>query len=87
VLRNATIPVLTVLAIYAGYLMGGAVIVENLFNLPGLGRTALQAIQQRDYPVVQSVVLVAAGAFIAINMLADFAYGVLDPRVRRARTA
>lgn len=87
VLRNATIPVLTVLAIFVGELMGGAVIVESLFTLPGLGRTALEAIQTRDYPVVQSVVLLAAAAFIAINMLADVAYGLIDPRVRRAGTA
>jgi peptide/nickel transport system permease protein len=87
VLRNATIPVLTVLAVYTGYLLGGAVIVENLFSLPGLGQTALLAINQRDYPVVQSVVLVAAAAFIAINMLADVAYGVIDPRVRRGEKA
>jgi peptide/nickel transport system permease protein len=87
VVRNATMPVLTVLAIYSGYLMGGAVIVETLFTLPGLGRTILLAIQTRDYPVVQSSVLLAAAAFIAINMLADLAYGVIDPRVRRAGQA
>jgi peptide/nickel transport system permease protein len=82
VLRNASIPVVTVLATYTGYLMGGAVIVENLFSLPGLGQAVLSAINGRDYAVVQGLVLVAAAVFITINLLADFAYGVLDPRVR-----
>lgn len=84
VLRNAAIPVLTVLATYVGYLMGGAVIVENLFSLPGLGQAVLNAINGRDYAVVQSMVLVAAAAFIAINLFADFAYGLVDPRIRAA---
>jgi peptide/nickel transport system permease protein len=87
VIRNAAIPVLTVLAIFAGELMGGVVIVESLFTLPGLGQSALLAINQRDYSVVQGVVLLGAAAFIMINMLADVAYGVIDPRIRRARTA
>lgn len=82
VLRNAAIPVLTVLATYVGYLMGGAVIVENLFSLPGVAQAVLNAINARDYAMVQGLVLVAAAAFIAINLLADFAYGVVDPRVR-----
>jgi peptide/nickel transport system permease protein len=82
VLRNASVPVLTVVAIYTGYLMGGAVIVENLFSLPGLGQAALVGINGRDYQLVEGVVLVAAAAFITINMLADVAYGVIDPRIR-----
>jgi peptide/nickel transport system permease protein len=82
ILRNAAIPVVTVLATYTGYLMGGAVIVENLFSLPGLGQSVLSAINGRDYAVVQGMVLVAAAAFIAINMMADVAYGLIDPRVR-----
>ncbi len=85
VLRNAAIPLLTVGATYLGYLMGGAVIVENLFSLPGLGQAVLSGINGRDYAVVQGIVLVAAAAFIAINLLSDFAYGVLDPRVRQVR--
>jgi peptide/nickel transport system permease protein len=83
VLRNASIPVVTVLAIYIGELMGGAIIVEELFRLPGLGQAALLAINGRDYPVVQILVLFAATAFVVMNMLADFAYGVIDPRIRR----
>jgi peptide/nickel transport system permease protein len=82
ILRNAAIPLLTVLATYTGYLMGGAVIVESLFSLPGLGQAILSAINGRDYAVVQGMVLVAAVAFIAVNMAADFTYGLVDPRVR-----
>jgi peptide/nickel transport system permease protein len=82
VLRNAMIPVITVLAVYAGYLMGGAVIIEHLFSLPGIGAAVLNAVDQRDYALVQGTVLVAATAFIVINMLADLTYGVIDPRVR-----
>ena len=81
VLRNAANPVITVLAAYVGYLMGGAIIVEGLFSLPGIGQAILTGITTRDYGVVQGTVLFAAAAFIAINMLADFAYGVVDPRV------
>lgn len=82
VLRNASIPVVTVVATFTGYLMGGAVIVENLFSLPGLGQAVLTAINGRDYAVVQGTVLVAAAVFITINLLADFTYGLLDPRIR-----
>lgn len=82
ILRNAAIPICTVLAVYFGYLMGGAVIVENLFSLPGLGQGVLSAITGRDYATVQAVVLVAAAAFILINTVADISYGVIDPRVR-----
>ncbi len=87
VLRNAAIPVLTVLAVSFGYLLGGAVIVENLFSLPGIGQAVLNAINARDYVMVQGVVLVAASVFIAINMLADVAYGAIDPRVRLGAAA
>jgi peptide/nickel transport system permease protein len=87
VLRNSAIPVLTVLATFVGYLMGGAVIVENLFSLPGLGQAVLIAINGRDYAVVQGLVLVAAAAFITINMLADVAYGLVDPRIRAGHRA
>jgi peptide/nickel transport system permease protein len=82
VLRNAAIPVVTVVATFSGYLMGGAVIVENLFSLPGVGQAVLTAINGRDYAVVQGMVLIAAAAFIVINLAADFLYGVVDPRIR-----
>ena len=82
-LRNALIPVVTVIGIRVGYLLGGTVIVEELFSLPGIGRLALNAIYQRDYPTVQGTVLLIAFAFVLINMLTDLTYSFLDPRIRR----
>ncbi len=82
VLRNAAIPMTTVIATFVGSVLGGAVIVENLFSVPGMGQAVLNGISRRDYAVVQGAVLVAAAVFIAVNMLADLAYGVIDPRVR-----
>ena len=82
VVRNALIPVLTVIGIRIGYLLGGTVIVEELFALPGIGRLALNAIYQRDYPTVQGTVLFIALMFILINMLTDLTYSLVDPRIR-----
>ncbi|MDE2453054.1 MAG: ABC transporter permease [Burkholderiales bacterium] len=82
VLRNASIPVLTIASIYLGYLLGGAVLIENLFSIPGFGRYLFQGIQSRDYPVVQAGVLLASGFFVLLNMLTDIAYAALDPRMR-----
>jgi peptide/nickel transport system permease protein len=82
VIRNAAIPLVTVVAIYFGYLMGGAVIVENLFSLPGLGQAVLNGVETRDYAIVQGIVLVAAATFILANLFADLAYAAIDPRVR-----
>ncbi|MFO1057677.1 MAG: ABC transporter permease [Dongiaceae bacterium] len=81
VLRNAAIPVVTVLAIYCGFLLGGTVLVELIFSLPGFGRFLLQGVLNRDYPVVQAGVLIVAAFFVALNMAADLLYGWLDPRV------
>jgi peptide/nickel transport system permease protein len=80
--RGALIPVVTIIGLQAGYLLGGAVVVEQVFTLPGIGRLVVGAIQQRDYPLVQGVILVSAFLFIAINLLVDVLYGVLDPRTR-----
>jgi peptide/nickel transport system permease protein len=85
VLRNSSIPMVTVVATYFGYLLGGAVIVEGLFSLPGMGQAVLNAVRERDYAVVQGVVLVSAALFITINMLADISYGLIDPRTRGVR--
>ncbi|MEA3440401.1 MAG: nickel ABC transporter permease [Chloroflexota bacterium] len=82
-LRNSLIPVITVIGIRIGYLLGGTVIIEELFALPGIGRLALNGIYQRDYPVVQGTVLFIAFAFILINMMTDLSYSILDPRIRR----
>jgi peptide/nickel transport system permease protein len=82
--RNALIPVVTVVGIWIGYLLGGTVIVEELFSIPGLGRLALYAIYQRDYPLVQGTVLFVAFVFVAVNFATDILYSILDPRIRIA---
>ena len=82
--RNALIPVLTVAGIQVGRLLGGAVIVEQIFALPGLGRYVFDGIGQRDYPVVQGAVLVFTVFFILVNLLVDLLYGAIDPRVKLA---
>lgn len=81
-LRNGLIPVITLLGIHVGYLLGGTVIVEEIFSLPGIGRLALNAIYQRDYPTVQGTVLFIAVAFVLVNLLTDLAYSLIDPRIR-----
>ena len=81
-LRNSMIPVVTVMALQIGGLLGGAVIVEQVFTRPGLGRLMVNAIQARDYLVVQSTLIILVSVFIAANLAADIAYGFLDPRVR-----
>lgn len=82
VLRNALVPVVTVVGFQLGYLLGGAVVVEEVFGLPGMGRLALSAIVQRDYPMLQGVVLVTATLFVACNLAADLLYAWIDPRIR-----
>lgn len=81
-LRNALIPVITVIGFQAGYLLGGTVVVEEVFALPGMGRFALAAINQRDYPIVQGVVLIIAVLFVLTNIAVDVLYAYVDPRVR-----
>ncbi|HLW60368.1 MAG TPA: ABC transporter permease [bacterium] len=81
-LRNALIPVITVVGFQAGYLLGGTVVIEEVFALPGMGRFALNAISQRDYPVVQGVVLIIALLFVLTNIVVDLLYAYVDPRVR-----
>jgi len=81
-LPNALIPVVTLSGVEFGYLLGGAVIVEQIFALPGLGRVVLDAILQRDYALVQGVVLFIAFNFLVVNLLVDLAYAALDPRIR-----
>ena len=81
-LKNALIPVVTVTGIQMGRLIGGTVIVEEIFAWPGLGRFTLQAIFERDYPVVQTMVMVIAFFFVIINLLVDILYCYLDPRIR-----
>jgi peptide/nickel transport system permease protein len=81
-LRNALIPIVTVLGLQTGFLLGGVVITEQIFGLPGLGWTLLNGVYQRDYPVVQGTVMVFAITFVLINLLVDLLYTYLDPRIR-----
>lgn len=81
VLRNAAIPVVTVVTTYFGFLLGGAVVVEVLFSIPGFGLYTFNGLLNRDYAIVQAGVLLAAVVFVLINMTADFLYAVIDPRV------
>jgi peptide/nickel transport system permease protein len=80
--RNALIPFMTVLGVQMGYLLGGTVITESVFALPGMGRLVLTSVQNRDYQVVTGIIFLIAAAFVIINLLVDLLYPVLDPRVR-----
>ncbi len=81
-LRNALLPVVTLVGLQLGLLLSGAVLTETIFALPGLGRLAITSVLARDYPMVQGVVLIAAGVFVVANLLVDVLYVYLDPRVR-----
>jgi len=83
-LKNAMIPVVTVVGLYIGSLMGGTVILEMIFGLPGLGRLALESILLRDYPIVQGLVLISATVFVLVNLAVDVVYAWFDPRIRYA---
>jgi len=82
VVRNAFTPVLTVLGLHMGALLGGTVLVEYVFNWPGLSTPLIRAVEGRDYPMVVGIVLTISGLFLLINMTVELLYGVLDPRVR-----
>jgi peptide/nickel transport system permease protein len=84
-LRNALIPLVTVVGLSFAVLLGGAVITEQIFNIPGVGRLLISAIGRRDYPLVQGIVLMIALIYVMINLLVDIVYGVLDPRIRQSR--
>jgi peptide/nickel transport system permease protein len=81
-LRNGLIPVVTILGLQMGALMGGAVVTEQIFVLPGFGRLIVEAVFTRDYPVVQGVVLITAASYVLINLAVDVSYTVLNPRIR-----
>jgi peptide/nickel transport system permease protein len=81
-LRNGLIPVVTILGLQMGALMGGAVVTEQIFVIPGFGRLIVEAVFTRDYPVVQGVVLITASSYVAINLLVDVSYSLLNPRIR-----
>jgi peptide/nickel transport system permease protein len=83
-LRNAALPVLTVVGLSFGQMLGGAIIVESIFAWPGMGRLAVQAVLGRDFPVVQGVAIMGAAVFLAVNLTVDMVYGWVDPRLRSA---
>jgi peptide/nickel transport system permease protein len=84
-LRNALIPIVTVAGLQLGILLGGTVVVEEVFTLPGVGRLVLWSIYQRDYPLTQSTILFISALFMTLNLLVDLVYGYLDPRIRYNR--
>lgn len=81
-LRNSLIPISTYIGLEFGFLLGGAVVTETIFSLPGMGRFMIQAIVSRDYPVIQACILFIAAAFVLVNLLVDLMYSVIDPRIR-----
>jgi ABC-type dipeptide/oligopeptide/nickel transport system permease component len=81
-LKNALIPVITISGLQFGQLMGGAVVVESVFGLPGLGKLLVDRVLGRDYPVIQGVVLIAACGFVVTNLIVDVVYSLADPRIR-----
>jgi peptide/nickel transport system permease protein len=81
-LRNAMVPVITVIGTQLGYLLGGTVLTETTFSWPGLGRLVVDAVRARDFPLIQGTVIFLAVIFIIINLLVDLGYGFLDPRIR-----
>jgi peptide/nickel transport system permease protein len=81
-LKNTLIPVVTVVGLSVGGLLGGAVITENIFGLPGVGRLAIEAILERDYPMIQGTVLLVAASFVFVNLIVDVIYVYVDPRIR-----
>ncbi len=81
-LKNTLIPLVTVIGMQIGTLLGGAVVTETIFNWPGIGKLVIEAIWRRDYPIVQAVLLLSAFAFVAVNLIVDLLYTYLDPRIR-----
>ena len=80
--RNALIPVITVMGIQFGYLLSGSVLTESVFAWPGIGRLMVQSIYARDYPVVQGAILLVAINFVLVNLIVDVLYGYINPRIR-----
>jgi len=81
-LRNALIPVVTMMGLQFGFLLGGSLVVEKVFNWPGLGRLLVDAVDMRDYPVIQALVLLFSLEFILINLVVDVLYGLINPTIR-----
>ena len=82
--RNALLPVINVIGLIVAALLGGAVVTEQIFNIPGIGRLLIQAVGRRDVPLVQGTVLVIAAIYVLVNLVVDIVAAALDPRIRRA---
>jgi peptide/nickel transport system permease protein len=82
-LRNAGVPIATVIGIGVALLISGVVLTETVFNIPGIGRLTVDAITNRDYPIIQGVMVIFSGAYVVINLLVDLSYTLIDPRIRR----
>ncbi|MGO4833724.1 ABC transporter permease, partial [Rhizobiaceae sp. 2RAB30] len=81
-LRNAAVPILTVVGTGFAMLLSGVVVVESVFNIPGLGRLTIDAVMARDYPVIQGMILLTSGIYVLVNLVIDLAYTLFDPRIR-----
>jgi peptide/nickel transport system permease protein len=81
-LKNAAVPIATVVGTGVALLIGGVVITETVFNIPGIGRLVVDAIARRDYPIIQGVIMISSGVYVLINLLVDLSYTLFDPRVR-----
>jgi peptide/nickel transport system permease protein len=81
-LKNAGVPIITVIGIGVALLIGGVVITETVFNIPGIGRLVVDAISKRDYPIIQGVILIFSGVYVLINLAVDLSYSLIDPRIR-----
>jgi len=85
-LKNASLPLLTVIGVDIGYLLGGVIVAEVVFAYPGIGELALVALNARDYPLIQGITIVTASTFVVVNLLIDLVYGRIDPRIRLERS-
>ena len=81
-LKNASVPIVTIIGVGVALLIGGVVVTESVFNIPGLGRLTIDAVLRRDYPIIQGVILVFSGIYVLVNLLIDLSYTFLDPRIR-----
>ena len=81
-LKNAAVPIVTVIGIGIALLIGGVVVTESVYSIPGLGRLTVDAVLARDYPTIQAVILLFSGVYVGINLLIDLAYSLFDPRIR-----
>jgi peptide/nickel transport system permease protein len=81
-LKNAAVPIVTIIGIGVALLIGGVVVTETVFAIPGLGRLTVDAILRRDYPIIQGIILVFSGAYVLVNLLVDLSYTLIDPRIR-----